>query len=128
MMRKRYFISLILATSFFTTGYSAKGVYCPIDPNRPHVAGMETIVQHYLESVDRGELVTFNRKLDRSEIIPVRVEYSYQIASGSVEIKVYSDLKEPLAVPNQPDVEIRSVCSIVEDGKIVGTESHIWIK
>ena len=127
-MRKAYLIPLILTISFLTSGYAAKGTYCPTDPNRPHIAGAETIVREYLDAVDRGELRTFDRTLARSEIIPLKVEYSYQIASGTMEIKVYSNLKEPVAVPNQPGAEVRGICSIMDDGKIVQTESHIWIK
>lgn len=127
-MRKAYFIPLILAIGFLTSGYAAKGTYCPIDPNRPHIAGAETIVRDYLDAVDRGELRTFDRKLERDEIIPIRVEYNYQIATGTMEIKVYSNLKEPLVVPGQAGMVVRSVCSIVDDGKIVETESHVWIR
>ncbi len=127
-MRKTYFIPLILAISFFTSGYAAKGTYCPLDPNRPHIAGAQSILNAYLEAVDRGELRTFDRNLERSEIIPVQVQYNYQIASETMEIRVYSDLKEPVPVPGQPGALVQSVNSIIEDGKIVETESHVWMK
>lgn len=128
MMRKIFFIPLILLIGFLNSGYTAKGTYCPTDPSRPHIAGVETIVSGYLEAVDRGELRSFNRELGRSEIVPVRVEYVYEIASGTMEINVYSNLKDHMPVPNQPGARVHSVNSIIEDGKIVETESHVWIE
>lgn len=127
-MRKRYFIPLILAISFLGSAYTGKPTYCLTDPSRPHIAGADTVVQGYLEAVDRGELRSFDRKLDRSEIIPVRVEYVYEIASEAMEISVFSNLKVHMPVPNQPGAVVHSVNSVIQDGKIVETESHVWLK
>lgn len=127
-MRRHYFIPLVLAISFLSSGYAGKPEFCLTDPARPHIAGAETIVNDYLEAVDRGELQSFGHKMERTEIVPVKVEYIYQIASGTMEIRVTSNLKEPLAVPGQAGVVVRSVCSVMADGRIVETESHVWIK
>ena len=128
VVRKPYFIPLILVISFLISGYAGKPEFCLTDPSRPHIAGAETIVNEYLEAVDRGELRSFGRKLERSEIIPVKVEYIYQIATGTIEIKVTSNLKEPLEIQGHTGAVVRSICSVVDDGRIVETESHIWIK
>lgn len=126
-MRRLTLIFLVIGFSLLGSGYTASGTYCPLDPNRPHIAGAETIVLGYLDAVDRGELRIFNRKLERSEIIPVRVEYIYEIAKGKMEIRVYSNLKEPAANTNQPGSKVYGVNSTIEDGRIVETESHVWI-
>ncbi len=82
----------------------------------------------YLDAVDRGELQTFGRRLDRSEIAPVRLEYIYDIASETMEIRVYSNLKNPVPVPGQTGSQVLGVSSIIADGKIVETESHVWFE
>lgn len=128
MMRKTYYILLVLATAFLSSGYTVMPTYCLTDPAKPHIAGAESLVKGYLEAVDRGELISFDRKLGRSEIVPVRVEYIYQIGSGATEIKVYSELKEPMIVPGQPGAKVLGVRSVLEGGKIVETESHVWIE
>ena len=127
-MRKPYFIPLILAVSFLISGYTGKPIYCITDPTRPHVAGAETAVDAYLKAVDRGELKVFDKKIDRSRINPARVEYFYEIASGTTEIRAHTNLKDYMAVPNQPGAKVRSVSSVIEDGKIVETESHVWFE
>lgn len=127
-MRKAYFVLLVLATAFLNSGYTATSSFCLTDPNRPHIAGAQTIVNSYLDAADRGELSSFGRKLARSEIIPVRVEYIYQISSGAMEIYVYSELKEPMPVPGQPGSRVLGVRSALEEGRIVETESHIWVE
>lgn len=33
-----------------------------------------------------------------------------------------------MAVPNQPGAKVRSVSSVIEDGKIVEAESHVWFE
>jgi hypothetical protein len=126
VMKRIYFVPLVLAIAFLNSGYTSTAPYCLTDPNRPHIAGAETVLKSYLDAVDRGELRTFGRRLERSELIPVRVEYIYQISSGTMEIKVYSDLKEPVPVPGQPGSKVLGVSSTMDDGKIVETESHIW--
>lgn len=127
-MRKGYFIPLIVAISFLTSGYAGKPDFCLVDPSRPHIAGAETVLNDYLEAVDRGELRSFGRKLERSEIMPTKVEYIYQIATGTMEIRVTSNLKEPMEIPGQAGIVVRSLCSVVDDGRIVETESHVWTK
>jgi hypothetical protein len=124
---KFFYIPFVLAIAFFASGFTSNPPYCLTDPNRPHVAGAESVLKSYLDAVDRGELWAFSRKLERSEIIPIRVEYDYVIATQSMEIRVYSDLKEPFPALHQSGLKVRGVSATMEGGKIIETESHIWI-
>ncbi len=100
----------------------------PIDPDTPELDDPDNLVQRYLQAVDRGELALFGYTLDRSMIVPVRVEYVYDLASRTMRIKVYANLKAPLPVPGQSDCRILGVSAILEDGSITEIESHVWIR
>jgi hypothetical protein len=97
-------------------------------PDMPRINDPSSLVQRYLQAVDRGELVVFGHVLDRSMIVPVRVEYIYELSSQTTRIRVYSNLTEPLPVPGQTDCRILGVSAVMEDGSITEIESHIWMK
>jgi len=97
-----------------------------IDPGRPAFDDPDTLVNDYLKAVDRGELVVFGRRIERAMLIPIRVEYVYELSSRTTRVRIHSNLKEALPVPNQPDCTILSVSAVIEDGRIIETESHIW--
>jgi hypothetical protein len=99
-----------------------------INPERPRVDDPETIVQRYLTALDRGELKIFGQKLVRSMLNAVRVEYVYDLSSRTTQIKVHSNLKQPLPVPGQHGCQILSVGAVMEDGHITEIESHVWVK
>jgi len=92
--------------------------------HEPHV-----VVEKYFQAVERGELVVFDRKLERSMLIPLEVEYVYKLNSSIPRVKVYSELKEPMPVPGQENYKLRGVSAILDaDGRIIETEAHIWPK
>lgn len=85
------------------------------------------IVQVYLKAVERGELVVFDQTLDASMLIPVRVEYVYELNNPTPRVKVYAELKQPIAVPGQTDCRARGVSAVLDDaGSIVEVEIHVW--
>ena len=85
------------------------------------------VIEIYLKAVSRGELIVFGQKLTKSMLTPVRVEYVYELTNAIPRIKVYSELKTPLAVPAQVDCQIRGVSAILDsDGRIIETQAHIW--
>lgn len=127
-MRKARFLSLMLAIALLNSGYSPADPPCAVDVGKPDSAKAEGVVRSYLAAVDRGELVTFGRTLTRSDITPVRVRYDYRIAGGDMETRVYSTLNDPMPVPDQPEYEVVGVCSAIENGRIVETESHVLLK
>jgi len=99
-----------------------------ISPDTPRIEDPDNLIHHYLQAVDRGELVIFGHKLDRSMIVPVRIEYVYELSSRTTRIKVHANLKVPLPVPGQGDCQILAVGAFMEDGHIVEIESHVWVK
>ena len=99
-----------------------------INLDRPEIEAPDTLVDRYLEAVDRGELKLFGHTLARAMIVPARVEYVYDLFSRTARIKVYSNLKAPLPVPGQPDCQILGVSAVMEDGQITEIESHVWMK
>lgn len=96
-------------------------------PSKPKIEDPDNLVHAFLQAVDRGELRVFGRTLDRSMIIPVRVEYVYELSSRKTRVKVHSNLKEPIAVPDQQDCRVSSVSAVIEGGSIIEIESHVWI-
>jgi hypothetical protein len=83
----------------------------------------------FLAAVDRGELQVFGRKLDRSMIVPQRIEYVYAIDSAIPVIKVYATLKAPIPAPEHKNCEVRAVSAVLDaDDRIVDTEVHVWPK
>jgi hypothetical protein len=94
---------------------------------RPGFHQPEEIIESYLKAVDRGEMVVFNTALNRSMLVPVSVEYVYELDSTKPRIKVYSKLKQSMPVPGQQGCELRAVSAILDaDGHIIETEAHIW--
>jgi len=85
------------------------------------------IVQVYLKAVGRGELIVFDQTLDASMLIPVRVEYVYELNNAIPRVKVYAELKQPMPVPGQTDCKVRGVSAVLDDaGSIVEVEIHVW--
>jgi hypothetical protein len=99
-----------------------------INPDTPRIEDPDALVGRYLEAVDRGELRVFGQKIDRAMIVPIRVEYVYDLPDRTMRIKVYSNLKQPLAMPDQPDCQILGVSAVMEEGVITEIESHVWMK
>jgi hypothetical protein len=69
--------------------------------------------------------VVFGRKLDRTMIVPIRVEYVYVLASRTTTVKVYAELREPIPVPGRRSCQAHGVDATLVNGRITETESHI---
>lgn len=127
-MRVSYFA--ILAFVMVIAGSNdtfAHVVELPLDRIKSQFHEPDEVVEMYFQAVGRGELVVFDRKLNRSMLIPVRVEYVYELNSAIPRVKVYSELKEAMPVPGQENCELRGVSAILDaDGRIIETEAHIW--
>jgi hypothetical protein len=98
----------------------------PVIPVRATFRQPRDIVDDFTRAVDRGELIICRRPLERSAIIPVRVEYVYDLRTLLPTIKVYSRLRQAIPVPDDPDYEIREVSALLSDGAITETEIHVW--
>lgn len=99
-----------------------------IDPAAPRIDDPDTLVQQYLAAVERGELVVFGTALDRTAIVPVRVEYIYQLASRSMQIRVHALLKTALPVPGHRNCAVLAVSATLENGSITEIESHVRVR
>lgn len=93
----------------------------------PQIVQPDIVVERFLQAVDRGELVVYGRVIDRSMILPVRVEYVYTLPTHATQVKVYATLKEPLPVPGRRGCKVEALGSVLEAGRIVEIESHLWM-
>lgn len=119
----------MLAIALLNSGHtSAVTTPCQPNPATPQMSGVDAVLTAYLVAVDRGELWSFSRRLDRNDITPARIQYDYSILDGTMATRVYSVLKKPMPVPEQPEYEVVGVCSLVKEGRIVETESHVLLK
>ena len=99
-----------------------------ITSDAPPLDAPDTLVHRYLEAVDRGELKLFGHTLSRAMIVPVRVEYAYELSDRTTRIRIHANLKAPLPLPGQPDCRVLAVSAVMEDGQITEIESHVWIE
>lgn len=96
---------------------------------RPEFYTPYDIVEIYLAAVGKGELVILNQVVNKSMLIPVRVEYVYEIASHKTSRKVFSKLKNLLNVPGHDCCQINGIGAILDEkGHIVETEIHLIAK
>lgn len=124
---KALFLASLLASTAIDTAQAA--IEIPrhlLDADRPQIEEPDSIIQGFNEAVDRGELSVFGHRIERSMIVPLRVEYVYDLASRALLVKVYSNLKTPLPVPER-QCKVRALGAIMQDGRIVEIESHIWM-
>lgn len=126
---KTVFIGLIL--SMIGSAMSGQA-FAHVTGMSPHPVDHEfdephEIVRIYLKAVKRGELVVFEQTLDVSMLIPVRVEYVYELTNTVPRVKIYSELKPSIPVPGQTDCQVHGVSAVLDDaGNIVEVEIHVW--
>jgi hypothetical protein len=121
-------VLLLSATAIESARASVPVPKHQIDPGMPRIEDPDSLVDRFLQAVDRGELTVYGHRIDRPMIAPVRVEYVYELADRAMRIKIYSNLNAPLPVPGQDDCRILGVSAIMEDGSITEIESHVWMK
>lgn len=127
-MKIRYFALLALGMVIAGDNYTfAHVLERPTVPIKSNFFEPYEVVDIYLNAVSRGELIVFDRKLDKSMITPVRVEYIYEINSAISSVIVYSELKQPIPVPIQENCSVRGVSATLDtDGHIIEVKAHIW--
>lgn len=127
-MKVRYFalfaFVMVVTGSDYTFAHVLERPAGPVSQefHEPH-----EVIEMYFKAVSRGELIVFDRKLDKSMLIPVRVEYVYELNSTIPRVKVYSELKQPMSVPAQEGCKVRGVSAIIDtEGRIIEIEAHVW--
>jgi len=91
-----------------------------LDPIKSELNAPHEIVEIYFKAVSRGELIVSNQILDKSMLVPIRVEYIYELNSAISSIKVYSEFKQPMLIQGQECCKIRGVKATLDaDGHII---------
>ena len=93
----------------------------------PHI-DVRHVVSVFLDSVEKGELIIFEMRIDKSIIKPERVEYIYKLTDRTPTVKVYSTLTKPIPVPALPDVPIKGVSAVInQEGRIIEAVVHCGV-
>lgn len=86
------------------------------------------IIEIFYETVNRGELIVFEKKLDGSMITPIRIEYVYELNGDEPTVKIYSELKKLISISLYENVKIKlSGVSVILDssGDIIEIKAHV---
>ena len=84
------------------------------------------IIDVFLKAVDRGELIVFEQTIDKSILIPLRVEYVYELNGSQPTVKIYSELKRLTPVPLHDGIKLRGISAILnDDGHIIEIRAHV---
>jgi hypothetical protein len=128
MLTVRQVVNLVLIIAAISGTLSYAHVLKGPHPSiRYEFTGPSKVIEIYLQAVDRGELLVFDKKIDRSVLIPRSVEYIYVIGYAKPRVKVYAELSRPLPLPGQDGYKIRAVsASLDTQGHIIKTEAHVW--
>ena len=127
-MKIRYFLFLAVVMTITGSNNSFAHVLEQSPGSmKPRFHDPHEAIEIFLNAVSRGELTVFDQKIDKSMLIPVRVEYVYELSNSEQRVKIYSELKQPMPVPNQQDCKLRAISVILDaDGHIIETVAHIW--
>lgn len=91
---------------------------------QPHTA-----VEIFLKAVERGELVVFNQEITNSLLVPVRVEYIYELDSLIPKIEIYSKLKKPIEIPDNANFKVHGISAVIDlHGTIIEIKSHVRVE
>ena len=121
------FNSIVLLLAIVSFGVIAI-MLPPSTTNQPYVFQKPLDVIHlFYDSVDRNELKVFNITINKNNLIPTHVDYSYNLSNSVPVIKVHCQLKEPIPLPKQEGLFISSVTTIMENGSIIDSIAHVSI-
>jgi hypothetical protein len=84
------------------------------------------VMGQFQQSVERGELVLFGRKLAWRDLKPVRIEYAYELTSHAKTVSVHSELIAAVALPEHDTMVVRRVAAVMADGGGI-IESRMYV-
>lgn len=91
------------------------------EDHKPH-----EIIEIFYAALKRGELIVFEQRYDKSMIIPLRVEYIYELNGTVPVVKIYSELKRLTPVPLHEGIKLRGISAILnDDGHIIEIRVHV---
>ena len=80
----------------------------------------------FYRAVNRGELIVFDKKIEKSLLIPMQVEYIYKFDGTKPLVKIYSELKYPVPIPQQNGIKLKGISAILDDtGHIIEVRAHV---
>ena len=86
---------------------------------------IEPVFRVFLDAVDKGRLIIYNLRIDRSMIRPEHVEYIYTLNDLTPTVLVYSTPTKPLQLPVKPAMRIEGVSTIIDSqGEITDVYVH----
>jgi hypothetical protein len=126
IIKKHIVVFALLTLILCSTNSFAKILEQPPGDETSKLADPHAVVEVFLKAVSRGELVVFDRRIEESMLIPVRVEYVYELDSAVPTIKVYSKLKDPMSVPGHDNCKVKGISVTLDaNGGIIKIESHV---
>lgn len=126
-MRKIIFQTIAFVILVISTSYGvALIIESPTDKKTYHFKKPLNIINIFYDAVDRNELTVFDQIVMREMIIPIHVEYIYELSSPIPNIRVYSKFKTPIIIPAQPNCKATAISATIStDGQIMSTTAHI---
>ena len=93
----------------------------------PPCATNSEVLRTFLLAVDRGELQLFEHVLYRNDILPSRVVRAFEIGNQITVSEIYSDLKKPVFLEDNPKLQVNSISATLSyTGHIVEAKAHIF--
>ena len=84
------------------------------------------IIEIFFKAVKQGNLIVLGKKIDKSLLVPIQVEYIYKFDGSKPSVKVYSKLKYPLAIPEHKGIRLLGVGAILDNkGNIIEIRAHV---
>lgn len=86
------------------------------------------MVESFLSAADRGEVLVLGHRVKRKEIVPIRISYHLELNTSARSVEIYSELKNPVALPDSRDkvTAISGILSIF--GELGEVQLHVWPK
>ncbi|MDH5599745.1 MAG: hypothetical protein OEY78_00445 [Gammaproteobacteria bacterium] len=84
------------------------------------------ILEIFFHAVKQGELIVLGKKIEKALLVPIQVEYIYKFDGSKPSVKVYSELKYPLAIPEHKGIRLMGVSAILNNnGDIIEIRAHV---
>ena len=86
---------------------------------------VKDIFRVFFKAVEKGELIIFDRVIDKTKVNPEYVEYIYMPDDLLPTVRVYSSILESIPLPTMPEIQIQGVSAIMDQqGRIIETIVH----
>lgn len=84
------------------------------------------IISIFYSAIERNELRAFDQVLSKDMIVPVNVQYIYDLGSPVPQISIYSKLKKAIPIPADPSCSAGGITAVLDhEGQIISTSVHV---